>query len=295
MARRAFVTCMALALAAASPLPSARAEDDKALAQEEFALGRQAFANGDFRRAGEAFEEAYRRKPHYAPLWNAARSWQRAGEFARAANLYARYLREAPADARERGAAADSLRELASRLGKIVVRGDDVTEARVDGSEVAPEGAFVAPGEHVVTGKVGASTARQAVMIAPSQELSVVLDASARPGPAASPSTAPPEPRREADRASASQDGVHLPWTVFAAGAALTAVGIGLTAWSGVDTLDQRHRFNGLVSTNAATQEDLDAGKAAQLRTNVLLGATALVAVLTVASAFFVEWRQQPR
>ena len=73
--------------------------DDKRAAAHAFDDGEKAFAAGDYLRAAELFEEANKKAPHYANVWNAARAYHKLGELARAATLYGRYLRIAPADA----------------------------------------------------------------------------------------------------------------------------------------------------------------------------------------------------
>src|SRR5580658_7681957 len=78
---------------------------NRAEAGARFEEGTKAFDAGDFRRAAAAFEAAYRLAPNTDVLWNAARAWQRAGEAARAATLYSRYLRDAPPVAPDRGTA----------------------------------------------------------------------------------------------------------------------------------------------------------------------------------------------
>src|SRR5262249_35778251 len=97
--RGAVALCLAL-LGAPAMLGEARADEQGAAAVDEaakdFADGERAFKAGDFVGAATHFEAAFQKAPHYAPLWNAARAWHRAGSLARAATLYARYLRESP-------------------------------------------------------------------------------------------------------------------------------------------------------------------------------------------------------
>src|SRR5262249_49859911 len=73
---------------------------------------------------------------------------------------------------------------------------------------------------------------------------------------------------------------------VFIVGASLTAVAGAFLIGSGVDTLAQRSTFDA-----NPTQANLDAGKSDQARTNVLVGVTLGLAVLTGISAFFVDWK----
>src|SRR5262249_13544235 len=98
--------------AAPQPHQATPSAEDRKAARDRFAEGERAFKAGDFARAGEAFDDAYRLAPHPSAAWNAARAWQKAGEKARAANLYARYLREAPANDPDRSQSAAALVEL---------------------------------------------------------------------------------------------------------------------------------------------------------------------------------------
>ena len=82
----------------------------KAKAATKFKEGERAFKRHEYATAAAAFEEAYAIAPHPAALFNAATAHQKAGKLTRAANLCARYLRDAPED--------DSRREKARRTGR---------------------------------------------------------------------------------------------------------------------------------------------------------------------------------
>src|SRR5687768_7067592 len=92
--------------------------DVDARAASAFEQGTEAFRAGDFVRAAEAFESAYAIRAHHDALWNAARARERSGANVRAANLYARYLREAPPSAPDRDTAIAALNALAQTLGR---------------------------------------------------------------------------------------------------------------------------------------------------------------------------------
>ena len=75
---RTVLVAMAIGVAATTlPVASwaAPGEGDRSAARF-FAEGQKAFSAGDYPRAGEQFEAAYKERPHHAPLWNAARSWK---------------------------------------------------------------------------------------------------------------------------------------------------------------------------------------------------------------------------
>src|SRR4051812_44389729 len=134
--------------------------DDKKAAKA-FADGQAAFEAGDFRRAAGLFETAYAAKPHHSALWNAAKSWQRAGEDLTAVNLLERYLKEAPADAVNRAEANQALAAIEKRVGRIQLQIVTVSNAALDGAPAKEGLSYVAPGEHVLTADDEGKTMRK--------------------------------------------------------------------------------------------------------------------------------------
>ncbi|MGK3967579.1 hypothetical protein WMF38_25830 [Sorangium sp. So ce118] len=280
----------------APPLPEGGAR----AAARAFEEGERAFRAGDFARAAAAFEAAYRAAPHAAPLWNAARSWHRAGEISRAANLYARYLREAPPAAPDRDAAGAALGQIAPRLGRLDVYAPGARDVRVDDVPAEGAGVYVNPGSHVVSGEVDGQVLQRTEVIGAGEVRGVALVAAAprELGPA-TPAPLPPPPaagaraaRKATPRASPAPPPARRPLSPAAviAGAAVTALGAGLTVASGLDTLAARDAFDA-----APTEENLVAGRGKQRRTNVLLGASIGLGVLTGAAAIWlVDWGTPP-
>ncbi|HEX8794842.1 MAG TPA: tetratricopeptide repeat protein [Polyangiaceae bacterium] len=280
--------------------------EDRKQAAKDFAEGDRAFKDGDFRHAAESYEHAYHRVPHYSALWNAARSWDHAGEPARAANLYSRYLREAPPRARDRNSAQRLLRALSNRLARLEIHATDVSDVRVDDAPVDAPSVYVTPGAHVVEGKTSDGTAvRQSSDVQAGDVVSVALvppaagatasTTQAAPGATATPATAGAsspasasatndDTQHDQEQPSSSR---HLsPVFVYFGGALTLALG-GITIWSGLDTLQQKDTFD-----KNPTQSNLDSGKNKEFRTNVLIGATAAVAVVTgVTALFLIDWK----
>lgn len=251
-------------------------------AARHFADGQKAFTAGDFPRAGDAFEAAYRDRPHHAPLWNAARSWQRAGEEVRAANLYARYLREAPPDAPDRDQATSSLRTLQGKMGRIELHAAGVDGLRLDGRLADTTVVYVAPGEHVAEADDKGARVRKVVSVRAGEMVSVTL-AHESSAPAPAPVVGPP---RRGEEPAIAESRRPLPPAVVVIGGVLTVVAGGLAVASGLDTIAKRDAFPA-----ERTQTRLDEAFASQSRTNVLIGTTVGLGVVTgVLALFFTDW-----
>lgn len=281
----ACVTMTALLLAppaaAAAPRRTPSAEDRKA-ARQAFIDGQSSFKKGDYRHAAESFEAAYKRAPHPDALWNAARSWFRAGEKTRAANLYARYLQDAPPLARDRNSATDALRKLAPELGRLEIHASDVTDVRVDNEPIEGTSLYVTPGTHLIQGRHDDRVVSQSQDVTAGATVSVALVAP----PPERPSPTPPPPPPSLPPAPAPSRGLSP--LVVLVGGGLTAGAGAVLIWSGVDTVNQKKLFDA-----APTQGKLDAGRSKQTRTNVLIGVTAGLATLTAATAIFlVDWHR---
>lgn len=258
-------------------------------AKAQYDEGERAFKKGDFRRAAELFENAYRILPHHSPLWNAARSWIRAGEDVRGANLLERYLKEAPPNAPDRDRATEAITDLDKRLGRIEVLTNDVTDVKIDGEALDGDKLWVVPGEHVATADAHGKPVRKTVSVAAGDRVSVTLE----PPPPPETMLPPPPPPKPLPR-----------WVVFA-GAGVSVVGGGLVALSGIDTLNKKDDVDKYISSptfnkddesqRAIAQNRIDDAASAQTRTNVAIGVTVGVAVLTaVAAVFFVDWDKKP-
>jgi hypothetical protein len=254
-------------------------EDERANAQKEFAEGMRAYKAGDYKHAAESFEAAYKHKPHYSALWNAARARQKTGDLARAANLYAHYLREAPPNARDRDTAQQNLKQIEPRLGQIEIHASGFDDVAVDQEAASPNGnVYVNPGEHIVEAKKEDKSVRESRAVQAGQVVSVALVAPA-PG-AALVAVPPPLPAPPPERHGWS------PVVAYALGGA-TVAAAGVAVWSGVDTLHQRTAFD-----KDPSQDNLEQGRSKQLRTNILVAVSAGLALGTgVAAVWLVDWQ----
>jgi tetratricopeptide (TPR) repeat protein len=280
---------LAFAQAVPTSQTSARAQ-----AAQGFKEGSKAFDLGDFAHAADAFEQAYRLAPHIDALWNAARARQRADELPRAATLYARYLREAPPDARDRNVATAELGSLASRLGRIEVHGSGIEQLAVDEHPSEERITYVSPGAHVVRAVVaGALMQQQTPELAAGDVVSLVFEAQAPAIPQpqdAHPAPQPDRPPLEARPPSPPERGGMSPWLVVGGGV-LTGVAAAATIASGLSTLSALDAFNA-----RPTASNLATGQSMQARTNVLLGVSIGLGVMTTATAvWLVDWRSTRR
>jgi hypothetical protein len=263
----------------------------RAHAAEQFKEGSRAFDRGDFAHAANAFERAYHLVPHVDSLWNAARARQRADELPRAATLYARYLREASADALDRNVATAQLASLAARLGCIEVHGSGIEQLAVDEHPSEERIIYVSPGAHVVRAIVAGALVQQTPELAAGEVVGLVFEAPAPPTSAETrPAPQPDRPTLEARPSPPSVRGGVSPWFV-AGGGALTGIAVAATIASGLSTLSGLDEFNA-----RPTASNLATGQSMQARTNVLLGVSIGLGVMTAATAIWlVDWRGAPR
>lgn len=268
----------------ASPAPVS--PEKKKAAATAFNRGEEAYAAGNFSDAGIAFEEAYGHVPHPSALWNAARAWNRAGDLARAANLFAKYLNEAPQNAPDRKSAVTSLELLSTKLGKLNVYAPDFPIIEIDGQVIEGTDTFVTPGTHIVRGRAQGKSIERVQGVEAGSVASVALVQASAP-----PEKTNPNNGSDSGKPNEQDQGkpIHLrvlPPVAIIGGGAATALFLGLTIWSGVDTLNAKSDFDA-----SPTPENLELGQGKQTRTNVLLGVTLSLAALTGAAAiFFVDW-----
>lgn len=297
--------------------PGAAAEDTadssgREVAASRFAEGERAFARGDFARAGEAFEAAYAAAPHEIALWNAARSWEKAREEARAANLYRRYLRVAGPGALDTERAAASLAALASRLGRLEIVAPGASTLAVDGRPVDDGVQYVHPGAHLVEVSGPRGALRREASVAAGATVSVLLEPPSDPAPEVAPAPAPPAstaspapavvspasppvpaPPASAAPPSTSPRTAGPPW-LFLSFAGLSVASTTLLVASGIDVLVARSDYDELkVGRSPEEQQALiDEGAAKTDRTNVLLGVTAGLFVATAGVALITFERE---
>ena len=266
--------------------------DDVNGAAKAFAQAQEVLLTGDAGRAADLFELADELAPSAPALRNAARARLGANHNAMAATHAAELLRRYPTDQESRTVAEAILSMLAPKLSALDITCSLPCKLQVDGKAASANAReqhslFTQPGARTIvavftdertttkqiTATVGGTLKRRfepvAPLVQPSQPTPVV--------PVAAPIVT-------------KHRGISRGW-ILASG--IVTVGLGVTATlSGMQTLDTRDKVRDAVAAgDSAEAMDLyDTGKSQQLRTNILIGATAAVGVTTIILAFVTNW-----
>ena len=281
----AFAVCVCVVSLGVAP---ATAQSNIAAAAKGFSLGQQAELAGNHRAASEHYELADRMVPSPEALRSAARARQKAGDDAMAAT-HAEALQRRYTDEKSREVAQEILTDLRPKLARVTLACTRACGVVVDGGAIGVEEArdhvfYVEQGRHTIGADFGDNVTEQEVF-------------EAQAGKSASLSIAPPE--AESASASTSVDltspsrvppskGIGRGW--FIASAAVTVGLAGASLWSGLDVLSKNDEYE-----RDPTKARLDAGQSAELRTNILIGATAVAAVATGVIAWKTRWSSPKR
>ena len=279
---------------AADAEPSASSERIRSAA-EEYDRGRRAFVAGTYEDAAVHFENAYSDAPRAEALRNAVRARRAAKQGARAATLASLAAARYPEDAPTMALVRETLSALTPQLYEVRVACEPACGVAADGHVVSFADAtqitvYVDPGAHaLVVSWTGDRTKQVALEATAGGRTDLHVIAPAPNAPVINLSTSSMTRADDAPRSSSKPLGP----AVFVAGAILTAVGVAATIVSGVDA--QSNPGKDAVLRDCVGQGEscptYQQGKSAELRTNVLLGATAGVGVLTaVVGIFFTRW-----
>lgn len=244
------------------------ADDDKATAAQFFRAGSAAFARGENRAAALAFEEAYRRVPRGAALFNAGLAWDAASEAARAADDYAVALARGDLDAIAAERARRRLAEVRQTHGWIEVaapRGVVVTAAHAVRAP-APAVVHVRPGVQAVTAHYPSGRERtREVTVAVGRAAPVAFEPEPPPPPPRAPLIAVVAPAPEPPHAARA-------WGWASLGAAV--VGAAVASVLGVRALAARDEFS---QSGYTSQDAHDRAATLRLWTNVAWGGVAVL------------------
>ncbi len=232
------IAATALLMAAAARRAAAQGAPSDRQASEFFRAGEAAYGRGDFPAAARAFEEAHRRAPHAATLYNAGLAWELAGDAPRAADDYDAALKVGGLDLRQSADAGARLAALEKSLGRVAIvapAGNAVTVAHVE-REAIPVLVHVRPGKYDVTlFRPGGRTDVVPINATAGARTEVAFDADLAPLPAtpAADLGAPAGIDRERGNAWA--------WVAAATGVAVggAAIYLGIEALRARDSYDQ--------------------------------------------------------
>jgi hypothetical protein len=281
--------------------------DQIQFAAHEHDLGYRAYLAKMYDDAATHFENAFFAAPNPAELRYAIRARRDAAEPARAATLAAIGQRKFATDASMSKLADEVIAEARPTVYEVRIISEADCSVAVDDKIVAVEKVktfrfFVTAGKHEL--RISWSDDRTktvAIEAKPGASQTLELEAPSLPSPTPPPlppvAPAPivtPQPLLPApDVTQASSSSRPLGPAAFVAGAALTAVGLGLTVWSGIDA--EKNPGQAAVKSDCVGLGDgcaeYQQGLAAQRRTNILVAGTSGVAALTaVIGVFFTHW-----
>jgi hypothetical protein len=289
----ALLTCASLAWSA----PSRAQPPGGADAHDAYARGTSAYRRGDYATAAREYAAADALAPNPVALQAAIDATVLADDPVFGTMLLDR-ARGMPRTDALLTTMLTADRKFAHRVGRIRLQCPSAPcLAAIDGAAaVAGDAIVVRVGSHAVTLEAAGTLVQRVVTVAPDETIVVAPD-SAPVVPTPSPSLAPtppspaPRPPEPPPVAPAPRGGLSPGW--FYAGLGATAVAGGLAIGFGVDTASRHGSFDracgppGPSSCGSLASE----GQAAQTRTNVMLGVTAGLGALTLASALLVRWR----
>jgi hypothetical protein len=285
--------------------PATPGADQIQFAAREHDLGYRAYVDKRYDEAASHFENAFFAAPNPAEIRSAIRARRDGGELARAATLAAIALRRYPTDAATSKAASDAVTQARPHVYEVTLASAEeysvaIDEKIVSSERVKESSLFVNAGTHellvswsddrnervsIQATEGGSETLRLDPPVAPAPP--VPAPPASVPVPAAS--AVPPAPGPVEPPSAPKPYGP----AVFITGAALTAVGLGIAVWSGIDTENDPGRD--AVRANCVGQgtscSTYQTGVKHEVRTDVLAGVTGGLAVVTaVVGLFFTQW-----
>jgi hypothetical protein len=288
------------ARAAEEPTPTQIRE-----AAEAFDRGREAYKGREWVTAAEQFERADAQAGSPTALEYAIRSREKAGQLDRAATLAALVVKRYPEQAALVKFADELLTRARSSQFELSVSCGAPCDLAV-GGKIVPGTAdvqrtiFLAPGEASVKAGFGSRRSEaQQVDAEAGGHGQILFDAPTTPQTGKSDDELARDPEPEAPKAPPPKVERHSGWSpaVFWVGVGLTAAVGGVTIWSGVDTLSNpgKQRIKDECDAGDSSCPTYKSALSHQLRTNVLIGATAGVGVATVLIGILAtDWKGSP-
>jgi len=306
IAAQAVICALLVSLA----LPSTAAAQDaqqRQAAASAFDRGTTAYLQEDFATAARWFEMANDLAPASGALMQAIIAHRRAGNELRAATLSLRLIARFPDDADMVGRAQAVVDDLGPQFFRVDVECNAECAVEVDGTLSSHDSFYLTPGEEHTIGATFDTGTEQATVTGEAGEVRSLpfeapegaarLEDPEDDGPAdgtdgstRNPLAGPVDDGRGGEDEDEDEGGGLSP-AYFITALVLTA-GAGATlAWSGVDTLNARDEYVETAMTDRDMARDmLEEGQSKELRTNILIGATAGLAALTLVFAIITDW-----
>jgi hypothetical protein len=277
-------------------------------AASEHQRGYQAYTGKHYEQAAIHFENAFFSVPNPSELRSAIRARRDAKEYARAATLSALGERKYPDDGAMTRAADEAIADAKPRVQELTIACDLECGVIADGKVVTIETAkeirlFLDPGHHSLAVSFGDDRSKSVEIDAKagaSDRRTVAAPPKAPPAPTASavPVPLPPAPTQTATaRPPAAppppESSKPLGTSIFWAGVGFTVAAGGATAISGLEA--QKHPGTAAVRADCVGQgtscPEYQQGLSAQLRTNILIGVTGGLGVVTaIVGLFLTQW-----
>jgi len=287
-----FGTMPALAQVRANPTAA-----DLRIAAERFDEGRAAFKVGAFVEAAEHFEAADARAPSPSALGLAMRSRAQAGQTSRAATLGEVVLIRHPDDIDLAEKARAIIEAATAETGRVTVDCEPACDLVVDdkliyGKTTEHWVIYLDPGQHVVAANwLKDRVAREQLTTVAGESRALGLKLPAEPASTNSepPKVAEIKPQPISVPVEPTTRSRKLSPVYFWVGVGTTAALGAVSLWSGIDTLNNPGRD--AVRASCVGQGEscslYQDGQKKELRTNVLLGTTVVVAIATAVTGIF--------
>jgi hypothetical protein len=268
-------------------------EGDVAAAASAFNRAQEAEVRGDMAKAADLYELADRISPAPAALRNATRARLEAGQLASAAADAEELKRRYPTDAASVTLADEALAKASEKLVRVAAECSVDCSLVVDGLAAGADArrthvVYLESGVHTLVARFSdGSSASQRIEGTAKQRLDVKLEKSeqaATPAPAAAlPAAAPPPAPGGATAPSkeAGSAGGISPVVGLVLGGVALGLG-GVAVWSALDTKSARDDFD-----KNPTRAAYDDGQGKDLRTNILIGAGAVVGAASLGVLVF--------
>jgi len=254
-------------------------------AAEAYDRGSAAYLAGDFADAAHWFETAHRLAPSSAALVQAVRTRIRAGDEVRAATLALRLQAQYGEDARASQTAASVLEDTGDLVRVEVECAGCALD--LDGTLLDWPSFFIrGDSEHRIVAHFPTGDVERVLMGEAGGRLELTIEPPPLDGDAEG---LPDSDSANVDSSGGdTNDGSGISPLFVAGAGALTAISLGITIWSGLNTLSGVDDYE-----SSPTEEGLAAGQRKERRTNVLIATTAGLAALTAALALFTDWNAE--